>query len=71
VCRCSNISTLKLNNIPKYYRNLIHSWSKFNNNLLQSRTIDEILEGYSVTQILRLKTNQFASHPFLKAILEQ
>jgi hypothetical protein len=44
VCRCSNVSTLKLNNIPKLYRNLILSWSKFNNNLLQSRTIDEILE---------------------------
>ena len=44
VCRCSNVSTLKLNNIPKFYRNLIHSWSKFNNNLLQSRTIDELLE---------------------------
>ena len=44
MCRCSNVSTLKLNNIPKLYRNLILSWSKFNNNLLQSRTIDEILE---------------------------
>ena len=44
VCRCSNVSILKLNNIPKFYRNLIHSCSEFNNNLLQSRTIDEILE---------------------------
>jgi hypothetical protein len=44
VCRCSNVSTLKLNNIPKFYRNLLHSWSKFSNNLQHSRTIDEILE---------------------------
>lgn len=44
MCRCSNVSTLKLNNIPIFYRNLIHSWSKFNNNLQQSSTIDEILE---------------------------
>ena len=44
VGRCSNVSTLKLNNIPNFYRNLIHSSSKINNNLLQSRTIDEILE---------------------------
>ena len=72
VCRCSNVSTLKLNNIPKFYRNLIHSWSKFNNNLLQSRTIDEILEHrLFCNSNITLKTNQFASHPFLKAILEQ
>ena len=56
----------------KFYRNLIHSWSKFNNNLQQSRTLDEILQQrlFSNSNIT-FKTNQFASHPFLKAILEQ
>ena len=44
VGRCSDVSTLKLNNILIFYRNLIHSSSKFSNNLLQSSTIDEILE---------------------------
>ena len=63
VCRCSNVSILKLNNIPKFYRNLIHSCSEFNNNLLQSRTIDEILE-----QKLFCNSNiTFKSKPILLA----
>ena len=60
VCRCSNVSTLKLNNIL--------SWSIFNNNLLQSRTIDEILEQrLSCNSNITFKNKPICFASFLKS----